>query len=192
MEDSLNLRFKEAKGEVYSLEELAIEDSLGDLTLTLEESAEFIELSFWLEELLLFSESFDKDDLIDFSSDEMAELFSWKSDEINEKVIDWRLTRLRERDLPTIKMELRQRIKQQNNDFDFNELSIEFEDVGWFPNHHTQMPEEAERPYPNLVIEVTREDAPNMTVCQNICFFDGVTNFDFDELAVGVIKNLIE
>ena len=47
MEESLNLRFKEVKGEIYSLEELVIEESLGELTLTLtlKESEESIEQS---------------------------------------------------------------------------------------------------------------------------------------------------
>ena len=192
MQENLNLVFKKAKGKVYSLEEIVIEESLGELTLSLEESEESIEASFWLEELLLFSEPFDKDDLADCSSDEIAELFSWKADEINEKVIAWRLTKLRETDLPVIKAELCKRLKEQLNSLSCDSLLVELEDVGWFPNHHALMPEEVEQPYPNLVIEVTGKDIPCLSVCQSICFYDGAENFDFSGLAKGIISQLME
>ncbi len=181
-EKVLNKTLAEACDEIFALPGIVAEPCFGELSVELESSEDAFKATFYQGSKVLFSDDIEIESSEDCTADRLVEMFSWSCDTINENVINNRINELNTDVLPKIEELITGELEKSINEALLNELHFDLKDIGWFPSHHGTLPEEVERPYPNLVVEITMFGNMDFSVSQPIDFYDGLDSFEHLEL----------
>ncbi len=189
-QDHLQSLLDEASAGIFRLDGLATDERLGRLAVVVSEKDGSIERRFLQAEVELFRDEADTSEAYPVTAADLVEAFSRHQDDLNDRFVTARERWFRGEFIEKVEKRIRKRFAGKFDEELLDDLSVDIEDAGWMPSHHGILPEEVERPWPNLAVAVTHLEREGVDVWAIVDWFEPLEHLDVEELSTRVEEAL--